>query len=353
MHLFEYPWPEFASDPTILGLLAETERGRGAWEAVSDGRAAPLSSMASDTRIMSTLASNAIEGIRTTPERGLAVAGGIAAPCTHDEREIAGYRDALTLVQENHGAMEPTPGLILQLHRDLYRRSGESIGGRFKDSDNVIAEVGPDGALSTRFKPVSASRTPDAVEELCRAWSAAHEAGGVSPLLLCGAFVLDFTCIHPFSDGNGRMSRILTQLLLLKDGYDAVLYSPLEAVIERRRPEYYDALQASSMGWHENASDPRPFLAFHLEALTECQQEARRRLEGQGGAPTSKGDRVVEFMAFHQGPFRKADILAALPDISEITVKRVLAQARRDGLLELLGSGRSSAYLWRGDVGRP
>lgn len=352
MHRFDYPWPDLASDPTILGLLAEAERGRGAWEAVSNGKAAPLSSMASDTRILSTLASNAIEGIRTTPERGLAVAGGATAPRTHDECEIAGYRDALTLVQENHDAMEPTPGLILQLHRDLYRRSGESFGGRYKDSDNVIAEIAPDGTLSTRFKPVSASRTPDAVEELCRAWSATHEGGGVSPLLICGAFVLDFTCIHPFSDGNGRMSRILTQLLLLKDGYDAVLYSPLEAVIERRRPEYYDALRASSEGWHENVSDPRPFLVFHLETLVQCQREARRRLEVREDAPASKGDRVVAFMASHQGPFRKADILAALPDVSEITVKRALAQARSDGSLELLGSGRSSAYLWKGDQGR-
>lgn len=349
MHYYQYHWPEIALDPTIVRLLAETERQRGAWKTSSAEKPASLPSMASGARILSTLASNAIEGIRTTPDRSIAVADGTATPHTHDEQEIAGYSDALALVQENYQAMELSCGLILQLHRDLYRRSGDSIGGHFKDSDNIIAEVAPDGAVSTRFKPVSASRTPDAVKELCHAWSETRQSGIVSPLLLCGAFVLDFTCIHPFLDGNGRMSRILTQLLLLKDGYDAVLYSSIEAIIEYRRQEYYDALHASSVGWHENTSDLRPFLRFHLETVIECQQEALRHLKEHGDTSASKAQRVIAFMASRQAPFRKADILDALPDISEITVKRTLAKARRDGLIDLLGAGRSSTYIWKGE----
>ena len=349
MHRYEYHWPELALDPTIVRLLTEAERDRGAWTTSSAEKPASLPSMASGARILSTLASNAIEGIRTTPERSIAVAEGTVTPHTHDEREIAGYSDALALVQENYRVMEVSDNLILQLHRDLYRRSGDSLGGHFKDSDNIIAEVATDGKAFTRFKPVSASRTPDAVKELCHAWSETRQSGIVSPLLLCGAFVLDFTCIHPFLDGNGRMSRILTQLLLLKDGYDAVLYSPIEAIIERRRQEYYDALQASSVGWHENISDLKPFLCFHLETVIECQREALRQIREQNDTAASKTQRVIAFMASRQAPFRKKDILNALPDISEITVKRTLAEARRDGLIDLLGAGKSSAYVWKGE----
>lgn len=324
-------------------LVTQVERARGAWEATAPKGKRVLANLKKQARILSTLASNAIEGIGTSPQRGDAVAGGTAEPETKDELEIVGYRDALALVQENYGAMAVSPGVILQLHRDLYGRTGASMGGRYKDADNAIVEMGPDGKPSVRFTPVAAARTPEAVETLCVAWNRATDEAVASPLLLTAGLTLDFTCIHPFVDGNGRMSRLLTQLLLLKGGYDAVLYAPLEAVIDDDRNGYYGALRASSVGWHENAQDLKPFLLFHLETVLKVYQRAMNASKAR--PPRTKAERIQEFMDGHAEPVTKAEILAANPDMSEITVKRALAEAVSSGRYRIEGSGRSSRYV--------
>lgn len=175
------------------------------------------------------------------------------------------------------------------------------------------------------------------------AWNRATDEAVASPLLLTAGLTLDFTCIHPFVDGNGRMSRLLTQLLLLKGGYDAVLYAPLEAVIDDDRNGYYGALRASSVGWHENAQDLKPFLLFHLETVLKVYQRAMNASKAR--PPRTKAERIQEFMDGHAEPVTKAEILAANPDMSEITVKRALAEAVSSGRYRIEGSGRSSRYV--------
>ena len=236
----------------------------------------------------------------------------------------------------------------MQLHRDLYKFSGKSIGGSFKNSDNVIAEELPDGQQIVRFKPVPAWETPEAITALCSAFQEAAQDAELDPLLLIPIFILDFLCIHPFNDGNGRMSRLLTLLLLYRSGYLVGKYISIEKLISDTKETYYEALQASSYNWHEGTNDYAPFVTYMLGILVAAYRDFESRIELLTTKGLSKPDRVREIIRNHLGKITKSEIIAQCPDISQITVQRALADLLKNGEITKLSGGRYTAYVWNG-----
>ena len=234
--------------PEVVAYLTQIHEYKGQQNLFIETKADELSDLLEVAKIQSTEASNCIEGIVTTNERLKKIVREKTIPRNRSEKEIAGYRDVLATIHESHDFIPPKPSIILQLHRDLYKYSGKSIGGSFKNSDNVIAEELPDGRKIVRFEPVSAWETPGAMESLCDAFQTAAQDAELDPLLLIPIFILDFLCIHPFNDGNGRMSRLLTLLLLYRSGYLVGKYISIEKLISDTKETYYEALQEAVTG---------------------------------------------------------------------------------------------------------
>lgn len=262
----EYHYNQFYPQllqPDIVALLTRIHEFKGEQALFIEAKADTLTKLVEIAKIQSTEASNKIEGIYTSDERLKKLVQDKTTPRTRNEQEIAGYRDVLATIHESFDYIPPKPSMILQLHRDLYKFSGMSYGGNYKTADNVIAETDAQGNKTIRFQPVPAWETPEAVEALCRAYEEAVGTGEMDPLLLIPMFVLDFLCIHPFNDGNGRMSRLLTLLLLYRAGYIVGKYISIEKLIEESKETYYEALQQSSLNWHEDANDYAPFVRVH------------------------------------------------------------------------------------------
>ena len=250
--------------PEIVQLLAQIHEHKGEHAKVQEDELPHLIEIA---RIQSTEASNRIEGIYTSDERLQKIVKDKTTPRNRSEKEIAGYRDVLSTIHESHNYIPVKPGMILQLHRDLYKYSGMSIGGNYKPSDNVIEEEDAQGNKHIRFQPVPAWETPEAMERLCQAYIDLCNSGQYDPLLMIPVFILDFLCIHPFNDGNGRMSRLLTLLLLYRAGYHVGKYISIEKLIERTKGAYYDDLQESSFRWHEEENNYIPFVTYQLGVI--------------------------------------------------------------------------------------
>ena len=300
-------------------------------------------------KIQSTEASNRIEGIVTTEDRLKKIVRNKTTPRSRSEREIAGYRDVLGTIHESYPYIPLRTGMILQLHRDLYRYSGLSIGGSFKNTDNVIAETLPDGTKRVRFQPVPAWETPEAVEALCTAADEALNDGEMDDLLLIPMIILDFLCIHPFNDGNGRMSRLLTLLLLYRAGYGVGRYISLEKLIADSKESYYEALYDSSLNWHENAGDYAPFTAYLLGVVLAAYRDLFERVALLADRATSKPERVRAIIRGSRGKITKAEILGQLPDVSQVTVQRALADLLQKGDILKIGGGRYTSYMWNWD----
>ena len=236
--------------------------------------------------------------------------------------------------------------MILQLHRDLYKYSGSSIGGSYKSSDNVIAEEDAQGNQFVRFQPVPAWETPEAIESICAAYNEALQNPDADSLLLIPMFILDFLCIHPFNDGNGRMSRLLTLLLLYRSGYIVGKYISIEKIIEQSKDTYYEALQYSSENWHEGKNDYAPFVQYLLGVLVSAHREFSSRAEVLSAKKLSKPDRIREIIKGTLGRITKAEIMEQCPDISQVTVQRTLADLlSKDEIIKISG-GRYTSYTW-------
>ena len=267
-------------------------------------------------------------------------------PRTRNEQEIAGYRDVLSTICESFDYIPPKSSMILQLHRDLYKFSGMSYGGNYKMADNVIAETDAQGNKTVRFQPLPAWETPEAMDNLCRAYEEAVGAGKMDPLLLIPMFILDFLCIHPFNDGNGRMSRLLTLLLLYRAGYIVGFVISIEKLVEESKETYYEALQQSSKGWLEEENDYAPFVRYTLGVVTAAYREFSTRVQALAVSGMSKPDRIGEIIKGTLGKITKADIIKQCPDISRITVQRTLADLQKSGEILKLSGGRYTAYVW-------
>lgn len=335
--------------PEVVAYLTQIHEYKGQQNLFIEAKADALSSLPEVARIQSAEASNRIEGIITTDDRLKKIVREKTMPQTRSEKEIAGYRDVLATIHESHDYIPPRPSVILQLHRDLYKYSDKSIGGSFKNSDNVIAEELPDGQQIVRFKPVPVWETPEAITSLCSAFQEATQDAELDPLLLIPIFILDFLCIHPFNDGNGRMSRLLTLLLLYRSGYIVGKYISIEKLISDTKETYYEALQASSYNWHEGTNDYAPFVTYMLGVLAAAYRDFESRIELLTTKGLSKPDRVREIIRSHLGKITKSEIMAKCPDISQITVQRALAELLKSGEIIKLSGGRYTAYVWNGE----
>ncbi len=214
--------------------------------------------------------SNRLEDIATTPERLRGLIEGNVEPQNYDEEQIAGYYEALARVQAQYGDIACMPQAIISLHHDLFRQTATDFGGVWKQRDNIVVVFTAQGEQIIRFRPLATEETPSAMDLLCRAFSDEIAAGMYDPLLLVPLFVFDFMCIHPFADGNGRMSRLLASLLLCRSGYSVGRYVSLEKLMYERKQDYYDALTASSIGWHSEMNDYMPFVTFFLETVIQA-----------------------------------------------------------------------------------
>ena len=332
--------------PEVVAYLTQIHEYKGQQNLFIEAKADALANLLEVAKIQSTEASNRIEGIITTDDRLKKIVRDKTMPKTRGEKEIAGYRDVLATIHESHDYIPPKPSIILQLHRDLYKFSGKAIGGSFKNSDNVIAEELPDGQRIVRFEPVPAWETPEAVTALCNAFEEAMRDTELDPLLLIPMFILDFLCIHPFNDGNGRMSRLLTLLLLYRSGYIVGKYISIEKLISDTKETYYEALQASAYNWHEEANDYPPFVTYMLGILVAAYRDFESRIELLTTKGLSKPDRVREIIKNHLGKITKSEIMAQCPDISQITVQRALADLLKSGEIIKLSGGRYTSYTW-------
>ena len=331
--------------PEIVSYLAQIHEQKGQRKLMIESKEEALSELLEIAKIQSTESSNRIEGVITTDDRLKKLVKNKTMPRNRSEQEIAGYRDVLSTIHEHYEYLPIRSGIFLQLHRDLYKFS-TFAGGAFKNSDNVIAEELPDGTRKVRFEPVPAWETQEAVEALCRAYQDAANDPELDPLLLIPMFILDFLCIHPFNDGNGRMSRLLTLLLLYRSGYFVGKYVSIEKLIADSRGAYYEALQESSRGWHEGENDYLPFVRYMLGVILAAYREFGRRAEVLINRGLSKPDRVREYIRGTHGKVTKAQILRECPDVSQKTVERALAALLEAGEIIKIGGGRYTSYVW-------
>ena len=335
--------------PDVVNYLSLIHEYKGQQGALLEAKKDILSDLLEIAKIQSTDASNRIEGIITTEDRLKKIVREKTLPKNRSEKEIAGYRDVLAAVHEDYEYILPRPNHILQLHRDLYKFEGRAIGGKYKSADNVIAEEHEDGTKTVRFEPVPAWQTSEAMEQLCAAFHDAVNGFEMDPLILIPMFILDFLCIHPFNDGNGRMSRLLTLLLLYRAGYFVGKYISIEKLIADTKVSYYEALQDSSRGWHEGANDYGPFVTYMLGVILAAYRDFEDRARLLAVKGVSKPDRVREAIKGHLGKITKTEILQQCPDISQITVQRALADLLKNEEIIKIGGGRYTSYVWNGE----
>ena len=345
MHTFDYKeTPKQLLTPEIVNMLSALHEFRGKQELYIEAESDVLTALLDIAKIQSTKASNKIEGIYTSDERLEALVMEKAEPRNRSEEEIAGYREVLATVHDSYEYIPIRPNNILQLHRDLYSFSSSDTGGRFKNTDNVIAESDKDGQQRVRFMPVPAFQTSEAMENLCNEFNNAIERAEYDPLLLIPMFILDFLCIHPFNDGNGRMSRLLTLLLLYRSGYIVGKYVSMEMLIEKTKETYYEALQNSSIEWHNGQSDYASFVRYYLGVVLKGYNEFQERIGHLRYRKLSKADRVKSVFEKRLGVVKKSDIATLCPDISETTIERTLKELLEAGFIEKVGKGRATGY---------
>ena len=346
MHEFDFiNCPKNLLTPEVVALLTRLHECRGRQELFIEAEPDVLTALLEIAKIQSTDASNRIEGIYTTDERLKAIVQEKVEPRNRNEEEISGYRDVLATIHESYEFIAPRPNNILQLHRDLYSFSSNAVGGVYKNSDNVIAEKHADGTETVRFRPVPAFQTADAVQTLCDRYNEAIEAGTYDPLVLIPVFILDFLCIHPFNDGNGRMSRLLTLLLLYRAGFIVGKYISIEKLIEKSKDSYYEALQASSQDWHEDGNSYLPFLRYMLGIVVKAYNEFEDRVEHLRYRKISKPERIKAIIERTPGKITKKELSQACPDISLTTIERTLADLVNVGFIEKTGRGKGTAYV--------
>lgn len=336
-----------AWDTDIVNLVAKIHECKGRQDLFIRQKPVELERLIEIAKIQSTEASNKIEGIVTTSTRMKQLFEEKTAPRNRNENEIMGYRDVLNTIHESNAYIPIRPSYILQLHRDLLKRVGSSYGGHFKNVQNYINETKADGTVITRFTPIAPRDTADAVENLCRAYEQAIAKEKLDALLLIPAFICDFLCIHPFNDGNGRMSRLLTLLLLYKNGYDVGKYISIEKQIEKTKDRYYDTLEEADVGWYEEENDPTPFIRYMLQAILACYTEFEERVGfmTESGKNSTAYDIVKRYTEEKIGRFTGADVVVHCPSIGRSSALAALKKLTEEGYIIRAGVGRSTFYV--------
>lgn len=294
--------------------------------------------------IQSIESSNRIEGITAPLERIKAIAAEKTAPANRSEQEIAGYRNVLNTIHSRYEHIPVSSNIVLQFHRDIYSLSA-TPGGRWKSTENEIAEVYPDGSKVVRFKPLTAFETPAAMDKLHTLFKSEMDKSQLEPLLVIAAYVFDFLCIHPFKDGNGRMFRLLTLLLLYKSGYEAGRFISLEKLIEDNKESYYDALNKSSQGWHEGKHNLISWWEYFLGILLKAYREFENRVGLISSARGGKTAIVLDVIKNIKGDFTVQDLLVKCPTIKIDLIRKILQKEKEKGNVDC--SGRGPDAKWR------
>lgn len=346
MHIYDYSFLNNGTIPAnLLNITMEIYSLRSSAQSRKFQFNQIFDELEAVAKIASVKSSNAIEGIITSDERIREIVNGGSSPLNHSEQEIAGYRDALSAVHLSYNHLDFTENDIKQLHSVMMSIAGYPYAGIYKDINNNIIEEDSTGHRSVRFYPVPAADTPDDMEQLVLAYQSARDDPNINQLLLIPCVILDFLCIHPFRDGNGRLSRLLSLLLLYKNGFDVGKYISFEEQINLRKGNYYEALKKSSQGWHENLNDYSDFIMEFIVTLYMCYKELDKRFAVIGNKKINKQSRVEATVLNSLVPVSKAEILKILPDVSQKTVELVLSQLVRDGAVQKVGSGRNTKYI--------
>ena len=331
-------------DNQVLGLVAQIHEYKGKQALFLKQKPATLEKLVEIAKIQSTEASNKIEGIVTTATRIKQLCDQKTTPRNRDEEEISGYRDALSLIHESYEYIPIKSSYILQLHQVLYRYSQRSIGGRFKNTQNYITEIKESGEQIVRFMPLDPFETPTAIEKMCESFNRETDACEVDPLILIPAFIVDFLCVHPFNDGNGRMSRLLTTLLLYRAGYVVGKYVSLESKIEKTKESYYKALGKSDINWNIEENDLTPFIKYILGTVLAAYRDFEQRVilvEDKASAI----DLVRNAVNNTIGKFTKSDIMELVPSVGKTSVENSLKILIEEGVIGRDGKGKATFYF--------
>ena len=326
----------------IAWFLSDLGEARGKQELFTRQSPEKLEALRRHALVESAVSSNRIEGVEIEPARVEAVMFGRAALKDRDEEEVRGYRDALKLIHDKGAKLPITEATILDLHR--LARGDVWDAGQYKKKDSDIIERAPDGRERVRFRTVPAKETRRAMDELVTSWDRAISDRWAPPLVCLACFNLDFLCVHPFRDGNGRASRLLLLLQCYHLGFEAGRYISLERLIEENKDRYYETLEISSKGWHEGKNDPWPYVGFILSILKQAYRQLEERV-GQIASPRgAKTERVLAAIGREIGPFRVADLQRACPEVGVDLIRRILRELRTDYRVECLGRGSSATW---------
>lgn len=334
-------------DNEIMAYVAQIHEFKGKQDLYLRQKPVELNRLVEIARIQSTESSNQIEGIITTNSRLKQLVENKTTPRNRDEQEILGYRNALNIIHESYEAIPVRSSYILQLHGELLKHTAFSYGGKFKTTPNEIDMVLENGQKIVLFKPLEPYETPAAVECLCEEYNKAYGEGIVDPLILIPNFILDFLCIHPFNDGNGRMSRLLTLLLLYRAGYIVGQYISIEKAIADTKETYYEVLQQADREWHSGENDPKPFIKYMLGIILSCYREFESRvsLAAKTGKKSSAYDIVKSFTENTLGKFSKQDALLSCPSLGSSSVESALKKLVEEGAIIKTGAGRKTMYM--------
>ncbi len=328
---------------SVVRLIAQVEEYKGRQQLYTQQSPQILEALRHVAMVQSTESSNRIEGITVPAKKLEELVADKVAPANRSEGEVAGYRDVLATIHASFPHIPVSPSTILQLHRDLYKFFA-SEGGHWKQADNAIEEVHPDGNRIVRFTPVSAALTPLAMDELCENLKRHTQDQDTAALLLIATFVLDFLCVHPFRDGNGRMARLLTLLLLYQHGYEVGRYISLERIIEDSKESYYDSLARSSRDWHDGRHTLYPWWEYYLGIMLAAYRDFEHRvgLIATGrGAKTALVRQMVERFV---GDFTITELMKLCPAVSRDQVRNVLEQLRSEEHVQCLGKGHTARW---------
>lgn len=334
------------SNNNIINLISKIHEYKGKQSNLLYSKKDDLETLLRVAKIQSTSSSNKIEGIYTTDKRINEIVNQRLEPKNRNEEEIAGYRDVLSLIHENYAFIDINKNTILQLHRDLYKYTGYSYGGKFKNSQNYIEEENEKGEKKIRFTPLSPVETLIAIEDLCKNYNEIVNNESCDLLVLIPIFILDFTSIHPFNDGNGRMSRLLTLLLLYKADYMVGKYISIEKIIEETKDSYYLALEKSSVKWHNNENDYSYFTEYYLGIILNAYKQFDARINAVQNKRVTAYDRIINIFKDNIIPINKSFIMEECFGLSETTVERILNQLLNENKIIKISGGRYTKYKW-------
>ena len=336
--IWEQKW-----DSELLGLIAAIYKEEGKQELYLKQRPEELSKLVEIAKVQSTEASNAIEGIVTTNTRVRQLVEEKTTPRNRYEQEIVGYGDALNIIHENFDAIPITQNYILQLHKILYSHMNNPMAGRSKSVQNYISATYPDGHVETLFTPLTPYETPEALDRICEEYNRVIGNMEVEPLIIIPTFIHDFLCIHPFNDGNGRMSRLLTTLLLYRCGFYVGKYISLEAKIAKTKDLYYDALGRAQVGWREGTDDVLPFIKYLLGTILSAYKDFEERfslVETKKSALETVRQATIKKV----GRFTKQDIRELCPALSLSSIEGAMRKLVASGELKREGAGKNICY---------